>query len=194
MLRNLRSTCSATTLPISSEAVAAGDGALQICIPDLLLTIRKSSTKPPSDRRAWARTPGSTGTRSLQQSKVSTFADCAQKGLLPKDLYISSKPDRACLLTSRQNNRSCRRPSEKFSTQSIALSNTAVSCFPPSWPYNLVVPVAVRIRVENNVWLVSRLSLITIIRNSLLKMKPRTTQCLKSEKIGHVRNLRASWR
>jgi hypothetical protein len=44
--------CSAITRPISREAVAAGEGALQTWTADGPLTIRKSSTRPPSGRRA----------------------------------------------------------------------------------------------------------------------------------------------
>src|SRR5258708_1492016 len=97
-------TCSAITRPISNEAVTAGEGALQICIPHLfLLTIRKSSTTPPSDRSGWARTPDSAGTRSSSQISGINFCRLRVKAFLLKDLYISSRPDRACFLTSRQN-------------------------------------------------------------------------------------------
>ena len=44
--------CSAITRPISSEAVAAGEGALHTWTVDDPLTIRKSSTRPPSGHKA----------------------------------------------------------------------------------------------------------------------------------------------
>ena len=42
---------------IAIEAVAAGDGALRIEVTGPVWLIRKSSTSPPSESTAWARTP-----------------------------------------------------------------------------------------------------------------------------------------
>ena len=56
--------CATMALPISSEAVAPGDGALQTWSALCPRTMRKSSTRLPSLSSAWARTPASHGTRS----------------------------------------------------------------------------------------------------------------------------------
>src|ERR1700736_2263893 len=54
----------AISAPISSDAVAAGDGALKTWMELGPFTIRKSSTNLPSEARAWARTPEGAGTKS----------------------------------------------------------------------------------------------------------------------------------
>jgi len=95
--------CSAITRPISREAVAAGEGALQTWIAHGPLTIRKSSTKPPSGRKACARTPDSPGVRSSAQTSGISFCRLSTNAFLLKDRCISSSPALACLLASRQN-------------------------------------------------------------------------------------------
>src|ERR1700684_230916 len=59
-----RGTLLTILLAISSEAVAAGEGALHTWIALLPSSSRKSSTRLPSRRTAWARTPLLPGIRS----------------------------------------------------------------------------------------------------------------------------------
>ncbi len=54
---------STISLPILSDAVAAGDGVLPMLITRSFTLMRKSSTKPPSGETACARTPAGAGSR-----------------------------------------------------------------------------------------------------------------------------------
>src|ERR1700693_931090 len=94
---------SAIIRPISKEAVAAGEGALHTWIVDESWMIRKSSTRLPSGRRAWARTPAPPGTRSLAEISGMSLRRLRTNAFLLKDRCNSFIPDLACLAARRQN-------------------------------------------------------------------------------------------
>src|ERR1700683_1340742 len=81
-------------LAISSEAVAAGEGALQTCKEFLPSTNRKSSTMLPSRGRACARTPLLLGIRSSACTSGIKRCKLRVNAVLLKERNISSAPSR----------------------------------------------------------------------------------------------------
>src|SRR5260221_1858280 len=103
VVRENSAICSAMTRPISSEAVAAGEGALHTWIAFGPVTIMKSSTRVPSGRIAWARTPAPPGTRSSSWTSGIRLCKLRTKAFLLNERWISASPDLACFAARRQN-------------------------------------------------------------------------------------------
>src|SRR5690606_21777036 len=85
---------STTKLPMLSDEVAAGEGALETWIARCDSTIKKSSTIVPSTRTAWARIPQGAGSRSSADSSGTRRCNARRKARLLSERHISSRPVR----------------------------------------------------------------------------------------------------
>src|SRR5664279_1988169 len=94
---------STTSRPISSEAVAAGEGTLQTWIMRWLCRKRKSSTRLPFLSTACARTPEPPGTRSASVNSGTIRCKARVKAGFTQARYCSSSPLRQNLRAIFQN-------------------------------------------------------------------------------------------
>src|SRR5690606_1097530 len=83
--------------PIESEAVAAGEGALQTFTTNSFSKIKKSSIRLPCSSQAWARTPAPPGSKSSPRISGTSFWSDSTKAFFEKERYISSQPSRQYL-------------------------------------------------------------------------------------------------
>ena len=116
-----RSRRAAIAAPISSDAVAAGDGAFSTCTARPTVWIAKSSTSSPSGPIAWARTPEGAGARSARSSSGTRRLAAAANRRRLSERAISSKPKRQCRNANRRKprnanvSRRCRRSMRRHS-------------------------------------------------------------------------------
>ena len=100
--RSQRTARAATSSPMASEAVAAGEGALMTCTMRSPSANAKSSSSEPSRATAWARTPAPPGAKSSACTSGTSVAHARANALRLSDRTCSRSPFRQCIRAIRQ--------------------------------------------------------------------------------------------